>query len=73
MQPKVSIGITTIIGWIVAAGGALPILVKLLEEGDKGLTLAGPEKYAAILSIVSLGITQLGRYLQSHALIRAGK
>jgi hypothetical protein len=71
-QPKVSVGITTIIGWLTAIGGAIPIVVKLLEEGQKGLTLAGPEKWAAILAVVSLGITQIGRYLQAHALISAG-
>jgi hypothetical protein len=71
-QAKVSVGITTIIGWLTAIGGAIPIVVKLLEEGQKGLTPAGPEKWAAILAVVSLGITQIGRYLQAHALISAG-
>ncbi len=69
MQTKVSVGITSVIGWLVAAGGAVPILVKLLEEGQKGLTLAGPEKYAAITSVVALGITQFGRYFQAHAMV----
>jgi hypothetical protein len=71
-QAKVSVGITTIIGWLTAIGGAIPIVVKLLEEGQKGLTLAGPEKWAAILAVVSLGITQIGRYAQAHAQISAG-
>lgn len=62
---SVSVGITTIIGWLTAVGGAIPIVVKLLEEGQKGLTLAGPEKWGAILSVVALGITQLGRYIQA--------
>lgn len=73
MQTKVSIGITTVIGWLVTLGGALPILVKLLEEGQAGLKLAGPEKWAAIISLVSLAVTQLGRYFQAHALIRSGR
>ena len=64
---SVSVGITTIIGWLTAIGGAIPIVVKLLEEGQKGLTLSGPEKWAAILSVVALGITQLGRYFQAVA------
>jgi hypothetical protein len=62
---SVSVGITTIIGWLTAVGGLIPILVKLLEEGQKGLTLAGPEKWFAIIGVVSLGITQIGRYVQS--------
>lgn len=62
---SVSVGITTIIGWLTAVGGAIPIIVKLLEEGQKGLTLAGPEKWGAILSVVALAITQLGRYFQA--------
>lgn len=70
---KVTVGITTIIGYLTALGGAIPLLVKLLEEGAKGLTLAGPEKYAAIISIVSLAVTQLGRYLQAIHIIKAGK
>lgn len=73
MAPKVTIGISSIIGWLTALAGAIPILVKLLEEGSKGLTLAGPEKWAAIISVVSLAVTQLGRYLQSVHLIKAGK
>ncbi|MGP0101956.1 MAG: hypothetical protein ACLPUT_10120 [Solirubrobacteraceae bacterium] len=62
---SVSVGITTIIGWLTAIGGAIPIVVKLLEEGQKGLTLSGPEKWAAILSVVALAVTQLGRYFQA--------
>jgi len=33
MGPKVNVGITTIIGYLVALGGIIPIVVKLLEEG----------------------------------------
>jgi hypothetical protein len=70
MQQKVSIGITSVIGWLTAIGGVIPIVVKLLEEGQAGLKLEGPEKWAAIIAVVSLAITQLGRYLQAHALIQ---
>jgi hypothetical protein len=73
MQAKVSIGMSTVIGYLVALGGALPIVVKLLEEGQAGLKLAGPEKWSAIISVISLAVTQLGRYAQAHALIRQGK
>lgn len=68
---KVSIGITSVIGWLTAVAGMIPIVVKLLEEGQAGLKLEGPEKWAAIFAVVSLAITQLGRYLQAHALILA--
>lgn len=65
VQVSVSVGITTVIGWLTAIGGAIPIVVKLLEEGQKGLTLSGPEKWAAIIGVVALGVTQFGRYIQS--------
>lgn len=65
MKTSVPIGITTVIGWLVSLGGAIPIVVKLLEEGQAGLSLAGPEKWAAIISVVSLAVTNLGRYWQA--------
>ena len=68
---KVSIGITTVIGWLTLAAGVVPILVKTLEEGQ--VALGGPEKWLAIAGIVLGGITAIGRYLQAHALIKAGK
>lgn len=71
MKTNVSIGITSVIGWLTAVAGVIPIIVKLLEEGQAGLKLEGPEKWAAIFAVVSLAITQLGRYLQAHALILA--
>lgn len=73
MQTSVSIGITTVIGWLVAAAGAIPVLVSILEEGNAAVAINGPEKWAAIISVVSLAITQIGRYLQAHAQIKAGK
>jgi hypothetical protein len=69
-QQKVTIGITSVIGWLTALAGAIPIIVKLLEEGQAGLKLGGPEKWAAIISVVALAVTQLGRYLQAHALVK---
>ncbi len=47
----------------------LPIVIKTLEEGQT-VSVAGPEKYFAIFGIVAGGITQLGRYLQAHALAK---
>lgn len=71
MTPKVTVGVSSIVGYLTAFAGAIPILVRLVEEGAKGLTLAGPEKWAAIISIVSLAVTQIGRYLQAIHLIKA--
>lgn len=73
MKTSVPIGITTIIGYLVTLGGLLPVIVKLLEEGGAAFALGGPEKWAAIVAVASLAITQIGRYLQAHALIKAGK
>lgn len=67
MKTSVSVGITTVIGWLVFVAGAIPIIVKLLEEGLAANSLHGPEKAAALVSLVSLAITQLGRYAQAHA------
>lgn len=72
MNTKVSIGITTVVGWLTALGGVIPILVKLLEEGASALAVGGTEKWAAIVGLVSLAVTQIGRYLQSVHLIKAG-
>ncbi len=65
VKVSVSVGLTSIIGWLTAIGGAIPIVVKLLEEGQKGLALSGPERWGAILGVIALAITQLGRYVQS--------
>lgn len=70
---KVSVGITTIIGYLTSAITALPVLITILEEGSAAVAINGPTKWAAIMSVVTLAITQIGRYLQAHALIKAGK
>jgi hypothetical protein len=64
---KVSIGLTTIIGWTSALFALLPTVIKAVESGTTAL--AGPEKYLAIGGIVVGAITQIGRYLQAHKLI----
>ncbi len=66
----VKIGTTSIIGWVVALLGAVPLVAKLLEEGVSAYHVGGTEKWAAIISVVSLAITQLGRYAQAHAQIK---
>lgn len=63
VKPSVSIGPTTIIGWLTGLVGLLPSLWKSIEEGQ--VALHGPEKYLAIAGIISLAITNIGRYVQS--------
>lgn len=60
---KVSIGVTSVIGWVTGAVALLPLLVKDLEAGKAAL--GSGEKYAAIAGVVALAITQIGRYAQS--------
>ncbi len=66
----VKIGTTSIIGWVVALLGAVPLVAKLLEEGISAYHVGGTEKYAALFGIVSLAVTQIGRYAQAHAQIK---
>jgi hypothetical protein len=69
IKTSVSIGITSILGWLVGLGGALPLIVKLFEEGVAAYHVGGTEKWAAIFGLVIAAITQIGRYLQAHALV----
>jgi hypothetical protein len=64
---KVSIGSTTIVGWVSAILALVPTIVKAVETGSTALN--GPEKYLAVTGIVIGAITQIGRYLQAHKLI----
>jgi hypothetical protein len=66
---NVSIGPTTIVGWMTALLALLPAIIKSVEEGQ--VSFNGPEKYLAILGIASGLITQIGRYLQAHKMITA--
>ncbi len=69
MSTKLSIGPTTIGGVLVALAGFITAAVVALNEG--GFPVAS--KYATIAATVVTGLTQLGRYLQAHALIKSGK
>ncbi len=66
----IKIGITSVIGWLTAAVAAIPVIVQILEEGNAAVAINGPTKWAAIISVISLAITQIGRYAQAHALIK---
>lgn len=71
MKTSVPVGITSVIGWATMVLGCLPIIVQSVAEG--AVAFQGPEKYLAILGIVVGAITQLGRYIQAHAAIKAAK
>jgi hypothetical protein len=73
MQTSVQIGITTVIGWLTAGLAAIPVVITILEEGNAAVAINGPTKWAAILSVVSFAITQIGRYFQAHAQIKSSK
>lgn len=73
MKTSVSIGTTTIIGWLTALVAAIPTLVQVIEQGNAAVAINGPTKWTALLAVVAFAITQIGRYAQAHALVKAGK
>lgn len=64
---NVSIGSTTIVGWLTSFLALLPTIIKSVEEGQ--VAFNGPEKYLAIFGIAAGLVTQVARYLQAHKLI----
>jgi hypothetical protein len=64
---KVSVGVTSIIGWLTALLALLPTIITSVQSGT--VAFNGPEKFLAIVGIASGLITQIGRYLQAHKLI----
>jgi hypothetical protein len=71
MKTSVSVGATSIIGWLYSILGMLPTIIKSVEEGSVAWTQA--DKWLAISAIAVGAITQIGRYAQAHGLIKAGK
>lgn len=67
MNNKVSVGITSVVGWLTALLALLPTIISSVESG--AVAFNGPEKYLAIFGIASGLITQIARYLQAHKLI----
>lgn len=61
---KVKVGITSLVGWALAAAGLIPIVAKVIQSGAN-ITVSGPERWFAIGAIAIGGVTQVGRYLQS--------
>lgn len=68
---KVNIGVTTYVGWAVALAGAVPIVVKTISESESTFRIGGPEKWLALLSLVALTVTHIGRYAQSAIQVKA--
>lgn len=64
---KVSVGITSVIGWLTALLGLLPTIIKAVESGQ--VALDGPEKYLAIAGIAAGLVTNISRYFQANKLI----
>lgn len=62
-KPKVAVGPTSIVGWLTAGLGVLPMVIKAIEEGS--VAVQGPEKYLAVFGIAAGLITQVFRYIQS--------
>ena len=70
MKTSVSIGITSVIGWVTALFAILPAILESIKVNE--VAINGPNKWLAIVSIVALAITQIGRYAQAHAKVAAG-
>jgi hypothetical protein len=66
---KVKLGLTSIVGYLTMAGGALPIVIKTLDEGNAAL--GKPEAALALLAIVVGGVTTLVRGWQAQAKVKA--
>lgn len=70
MNPNPSVGPSSILGWATFAAAEATTVLTAATGSEAQLN--GPGKWTAILGIVSLGVTNAGRYLQSHAMIRSG-
>jgi hypothetical protein len=67
-QPKVPVGVTSQVGYGVTATALIAAVVAFVS-GDRSEQTLGVLT-AAALAAVSLGITQIGRYLQARELAR---
>ncbi|MCL2768812.1 MAG: hypothetical protein FWD42_01710 [Solirubrobacterales bacterium] len=65
-KPEIPIGPTTIVGWLTALAGLVPVIIKTAESGTAAIQqLNEPEEVAALVGLVAFGIAQLGRYWQA--------
>jgi hypothetical protein len=67
MNNKVSVGVTSVIGWLTAFLALLPAIIKAIE--GSGAAFTGPGKYLAVFGIASGLVTNVARYLQAHKLL----
>jgi hypothetical protein len=68
-SPSVSIGPSSILGWLAAAAGFVTSVVLSLEHSSA--LVSGPSKWPAILGVVSLAATNAGRQFQAAHLTKA--
>jgi hypothetical protein len=66
---NVKVGPASVLGWLLAAVGLLTTTVQSLENSQALVT--GPGKWPAILGVVSLTATNLGRQFQAAHLTKA--
>lgn len=66
---QVSIGPSSVLGWLAAAAGLVTSVVQSLENG--GSLVSGPGKWPAILGVVALAATNAGRQFQAAHLTKA--
>lgn len=66
---QVSIGPSSLLGWLLAAAGFVTSTVQSLEHG--GALVSGPGKWPAILGTVALAGTNAGRQFQAAHLNKA--
>lgn len=70
-SPAVSIGPSSVLGWLGAVAGIVTTAVLSLSE--HAALLSGPGKWAAILGTVSLVGTNFGRQFQAAHLTKAAQ
>ena len=66
MNTNVPIGPSSVLGWLAAAAGLLTTVVQSIE--NNGALVSGPGKWPAILGVVVLAATNLGRQFQAARL-----
>lgn len=66
---QVSVGPSSVLGWLAASAGFVTSTVQSLEHG--GALVSGPGKWPAILGVVALAATNAGRQFQAAHLTKA--
>lgn len=66
---QVPVGPSSVLGWLAAGAGLLTATVQSLENSQA--LVSGPGKWPAILGVVALAATNLGRQFQAAHLTKA--